>query len=359
MFLFQSVLLLTLTLKPPYSQSQQQNRVDSLLERFSSSDILRVQLSRACGGSLGVFANRDIPPNQLLAEIPVGACVTTSTDISATFPTMQALLDEYLASDGGQGKPMATRGSITKEGIVVATKLLLLRKDSDMNKNIERRKQDHQTWQRTYVDSLPWSSMNHPLVDPNRPNPGYMWHSVRQEATEIMNLLQRGETAASKSLCFQDCLQSIALVRSRAFQLSKCLEGQPRCAMVPLLDLFNHPSQIAVSFYGDDKFLQTPISQATIAWNVKAADRKKREDHSRTLSLPSPSSSSQTSGFVIHVHSPKGFVVSKGSELWNWYGDGGHVSDPERRKQGILWDSAAHEAFVEMYGFDPWAKASS
>ncbi len=52
-------------------------------------------------------------------------------------------------------------------------------------------------------------------------------------------------------------------------------------------------------------------------------------------------------------------TVPKGAEVWNWYGDGGYVSDPERRNQGIRWDPEAHEAFVEIYGFDPWAMPSS
>jgi hypothetical protein len=178
--------------------------------------------------------------------------------------------------------------------------------------------------------------------------------------------LQRGgetTTGRSGSVSFQECLQSVALVRSRAFQLSKSLGGQPHCAMVPVLDLFNHPSQSAISYYGDDQFLQTPISQATIAWDVVRRNHGDGDSPNTSSSLPPSGSSSapadRSAEFVIQVHSPKGRAVPQGAEVWNWYGDGGYVSDPERRRKGIRWDPDAHEAFVEIYGFDPWATASS
>jgi hypothetical protein len=387
MLLFLPFLLLTLNPENPHhsrrwqqhhhqEQTQlvdQQKFWDRLLERFSPSNdknkFLHVQPSPACDGTLGIFARSDIPPNQLLMEIPVRDCVTINTDVvCGRSPKMHAVLDEYLVSEGGpDAPPLATSGSVTKEGIVVATILLLLHRDIvNMKKNMDGNSFDHPALLYQYVASLPWNTMNSPLLDSNRPNPGKVWRSVRIEAAAVMDLLQRGDTSGLiKSVSFDDCLKSVALVRSRAFQLSKSLEGQVHCAMVPFMDLSNHPSQAALSFYGDETFLQTPISQATIAWSVVTNYNREEAGHKGdtitpdTFSSPSSSMSAtppSSTEFVIQVHSPTGMTVSKGAEVWNWYGDGGYVSDPERRIQGIRWDSEAQEAFVEIYGFDPWAK---
>ena len=112
--------------------------------------------------------------------------------------------------------------------------------------------------------------------------------------------------------------------------------------MVPDLDLFNHPSMSALKYYNDNQFLELPISHATIHWNL--VEQKSTND----------GNTSSQQQLAVQVRSPNGIHLQPGQEIWNWYGDGGFVSDPAKRQKGERWDYDANQAFVEMYGFDPW-----
>jgi hypothetical protein len=185
---------------------------------------------------------------------------------------------------------------------------------------------------------------------------------------KILLLLQQHQQQETPvvSFTFTDCLRSIALVESRAFQLSKVPTTSPaatnnhHCVMVPVLDVFNHPSKSSLQHYGDEvfaNFITTPISQSTIEWtvvNVVDDDDSAGSGHNDTTA-------------IIRVYGPKGLQVKPNDELWNWYGNGGYVMEEEQKgdddpssssssssSSKSRWDHMANEEFIYRYGFDPW-----
>jgi hypothetical protein len=332
----------------PWQQNPEQQHclVQRLLKRYSPNDLLRIEPSAACGGGLGVFATTEIAPGTVIAEIPVTKCLTIHTETDHDDDEYRMLVDklnEFLSNRHHE------IGPISREGIVVSIKLLLLHRKYHRNKK-EGISIDHP---QDYVASLQWDALHsplHPFMDDNIQNPGPVWKKARRDAKIAEILLQQaGVTTSTSSLSlYEECLASMALVQSRAFQLSKAQLPEdsqkfhlPHCAMVPVLDLFNHPSMSALNYFNDQQILELPISQATIAWNVM----EQEPTNIKEMSQPQ---------FIVQVCSPKGMHLKPGQEIWNWYGDGGYVSDPIARQQGRRWDFDANRAFVEIYGFDPW-----
>jgi hypothetical protein len=223
---------------------------------------------------------------------------------------------------------------------------------------------DYPTIHHAYVDTLPWDDMSdHPLF-PNGVSSsasGVVSDVVREEQEQLVSAdvreVQRLIAAVSPSSSYHDddddddeddddCRRGVLLVRSRAFHLSP---SSCCCAMVPVLDVFNHPSVSALTQYGPDvfhHFSTTPISHSTVRWTVSHHDNDGGGD-------------SDGGDSTIRVYGPRDVnVIRDGTvELWNWYGNGGYVDDAVRREQelgGVGWDQPAHDRFVARYGFDPW-----
>ena len=86
---------------------------------------------------------------------------------------------------------------------------------------------------------------------------------------------------------------------------------------MPFLDLFNHPSLSALEASGArDRVGAVSLHDSCVRWYLS-------DDRTEVL-LDAPANAAPTPA---------------GAELWLWYG----------------YDPDAHEAFVETYGFEPFA----
>jgi hypothetical protein len=127
--------------------------------------------------------------------------------------------------------------------------------------------------------------------------------------------------------------------------------------MVPVLDVFNHPSKSALQHYGNEiyeDFITAPISQSTIGWTVVVDD---------DVVVENGDGGDNNTAITICVYGPKGLQVKPNDELWNWYGNGGYVAEEEQKEEDddpssssskSRWDNIANQEFINRYGFDPW-----
>ena len=221
--------------------------------RYDAS-LLAVRQSPTCDG-VGVFAVRDVPPRARLAEIPLAACVTAAA-AEAALPRGAARRAKLLAkgkrrrADGYAARRDATRALLARLPHAAADEPLA-----------------------AYARSLPWFDDADDI--PER------WLAETRRCAELADASEARAWGA------------VRLARSRAFDL-----GERGPALVPFLDLFNHP---------------TPgTADACVAWRVD--------------------------GGAVVVDAPDA-ATPAGSELWNWYGD---ADEPRER-----------EAFIENFGFDP------
>ena len=225
--------------------------------------------SKACGGGLGVFAVREVPPGARLAEIPVAACLTADA--------ARAVLG------GEEAESYAAQRELTR------ALLAHLRFGNTQNETCVA--------QKTYVDSLPWNIVEDvKLKDAWRPT--------------IMRIADRAGVADD------DAARAVQLSRSRALDLGTSAEDAERLhAMVPFLDLFNHPSLSALEASGArERVGQASVFDSCVRWYLS-------DDRTRVL-----------------VDAPSAFSTPPSQELWLWYG----------------YDAKDHEAFVEAYGFEPF-----
>ena len=225
--------------------------------------------SKACGGGLGVFAVTEVPPGARLAEIPVEACLTA---------------DAARAVLGGEGaESYAAQRELTR------ALLAHLRFGNNQNETCAA--------QKAYVDSLPWAIVEDvELKDAWRPT--------------IMRIADRAGVADD------DAARAVQLSRSRGLDLGTSAEDAERLhAMVPFLDLFNHPSLGALEASGArERVGQASVFDSCVRWYLS-------DDRS-----------------TVFVDAPSAFSTPPSQELWLWYG----------------YDAKDHGAFVEAYGFEPF-----
>ena len=224
--------------------------------------------SKACGGGLGVFAVTEVPPGARLAEIPVAACLTADA--------ARAVLG------GDEAESYAAQRELTRA-------LLAYLRFGGTNETCAA--------QKAYVDSLPWDGVEDvKLKDAWRPT--------------IMRIADRAGVADD------DAARAVQLSRSRGLDLGTSAEDAERLhAMVPFLDLFNHPSLGALEASGArERVGKASVFDSCVKWYLS-------DDRTRVL-----------------VDAPSAFATPASQELWLWYG----------------YDAKDHEAFVEAYGFEPF-----
>ena len=224
--------------------------------------------SKACGGGLGVFAVTEVPPGARLAEIPVEACLTA--DAARAF------------LGGEEAESYAAQRELTRA-------LLAYMRFGGTNETCAA--------QKAYVDSLPWDGVEDvKLKDAWRPT--------------IMRIADRAGVADD------DAARAVQLSRSRGLDLGTSAEDTERLhAMVPFLDLFNHPSLGALEASGArERVGKASVFDSCVRWYLS-------DDRTRVL-----------------VDAPSAFATPASQELWLWYG----------------YDAKDHGAFVEAYGFEPF-----
>ena len=332
------------------------------------NDAVEVRQSTACGGGLGVFARRTIAPRELLATIPVSACISAIDARACLGATCGNFLDE----DSNRNR----------EGVALAALLVAARY---YGLPTARR------WG-PYIDSLPWSDAvdataagnglditrplhgdddplwSHTCVIAHRKNdetdvlPGVL-EQQRYSASVACQLLCEAaadgalDGAASAVLfrhakCLEDgvlfdrCLRAIMLVGSRSFDFLWRLQSESPLkteaaagrsfVLAPFLDLFNHPSASSLAAAGSagERWAAAGVQAASIHWTIREGEHD--------------SGCGDDGGLSIHVLGPARLEARKGDELFTYYANAGYGEETEEAGE------TQHRIFVTSYGFSPW-----
>lgn len=309
-----------------------------------ANDAIYLKPSIACGGTFGVFARRAIAPGERLAIIPGHACMASRDACDDAHGSFGARCRAFLA---------AAPADISREGTVLAA-LLLHTRSGGAEAAASRAR-----WG-PLVDALPWDDRAHPLeralVDGDEASfPAGEASLSRARVAALAARALVGDDVAShaESVC------ALAMVRSRAFDLSgfwshRHMPGGARrireimasgeklpdtgadgagrrFVLVPLADMFNHPSLTALrglsDMDGGARFSGGQVTDACIAWSACF---------------------SASGDGAVSIHAPPDKSgVREGEELWNWYCNTGSGAETREGRD------AEGRAFVAKYGFSP------
>lgn len=331
-----------------------------------------VEIRRSVTGGLGVFSRRSIRPGEILARVPLEACVSANTAVEDPVigPASYQFLEDHNHSKAA-------------EGVVVAA--FLAKTISERGSDDTSGSQLHHA----YIASLPWACSDsedplgaHPLVTGDGASQARLT-SAAATAAAAHEVLREGLTAAPASL--ETCARATLLVGTRAlpfdrfWQMHEARQGgkgrsqsgsshsttvndedghsvtdqsprSRRLILVPFLDLFNHPSASALAQQPDlgANFKKHSINDACVNFFFEYPEAAALTSGEEVEVDSACSARSVPDGVTMVVQAPWGMEVDAGEELWLWYGDAGF---------GEKSPEAFHRAATEFrttYGFSPW-----
>jgi hypothetical protein len=303
------------------------------------SDAVRLGVSPACNGGLGVFVQRPLSSFEPLATVPLSACISAVD--ACEDADIGPVVRDYLVDQ---------RGELGADAVAVAALLAHARHGKSPSARAR--------W-RGYLESLP--------LDVSTPSSVTSFGSPDPLAPILAReyILQRKELDALATSVYEvlggrvgkvACCQALRVTASRCFSLTPFFGPERRRSimpstadgvLVPFLDVFNHPSRsaLAVTSAGE-QFARTALQSAVCRW---AFD--------------------DTQG-VVHVYAPE-LAGPVGSEIFNMYDLAGANNEfaPNNDFLGLqtsrllaaTWSEGMQQTwaegeafFIARYGFSPW-----
>ena len=296
--------------------------------------------SAACGGGSGVFASRDLEPNEVVGKVPLAACLTAAD--ACADPTIGPSILDFLDESVEYGQE---RGA---EVVALVALLVHVRYGDDATAARERFS--------GFVDTLPWgdgdeddSLRHHPLLDrQSQPSPDTpMAEAVelaRGRAQRTARMAAELLGASSNEELISKCFRATVLVASRSFDLAAFWaragaeeRGRWRSkTLVPALDWLNHPSRSALA-HGE-----------TTAHTAAFAEKEAIVDACARHWLHVGTDDDDDDDDEVWIIAPPKLRVPEGAELFLWYGDAGWGTKSKQE-----WDEG-EATFYAQYGFSPW-----